>query len=77
MGKIKSEIDGSKTKSTGMGDGLIKGRSVEIKTARLGAFDSKTFQHELGENPWLSDYLIFLDISPNKFYLTIFPNFSE
>ena len=51
---IESSIDGAKTKHKGGGtdgDGRIKGRSVEIKTARLG-ISMTSFQHELGEHPW-------------------------
>ena len=76
---IDAEIDGTKTKKVGggIGDGTIKGKSVEIKCARAGTGKIMSFQHELGEKPWHADYMVFLDISPNKFYLTIFPNFTE
>ena len=78
---IISNIDGAKTKKLGggkNGDGSIKNNSVEIKTARLGTSKScPSFQHELGEYPWNSDYIIFIDISPNDIYITIFKNFSE
>ena len=76
-GNIPSEIDGIKTKELGggVGDGVINGKTVEIKTARLGSNNS-SFQHELGECP-LADYMIFLDIAPEKMYLTIFKNFTE
>jgi hypothetical protein len=76
---IPSNIDGSKTKEQnggGKGDGSINNKSVEIKTARLGSSNS-SFQHELGENPWSAKYMLFLDIAPDKMYITIFPNFSE
>lgn len=75
---IISNIDGNKTKKIGggIGDGEIKGRTCEIKTARLGS-DGNSFQHELGEVPWKAEFIIFLDISPDKFYITIFKNFSE
>jgi hypothetical protein len=75
---IASNIDGTQTKMIGggVGDGTIKGKSVEIKTARLGS-SCNSFQHELGEVPWLADYMLFLDISPDKMYVTIFPNFTE
>tara|TARA_Y100000389_G_scaffold204528_1_gene257724 strand:+ start:84 stop:647 length:564 start_codon:yes stop_codon:yes gene_type:complete len=75
---ISSDINGLKTKQLGggIGDGIINGRSVEIKTARLGS-NCSTFQHELGEKPWMADYMIFLDIAPKKFYITIFTNFNE
>jgi len=75
--KISSKINGSatKTKGGGNGDGSIKDSTVEIKTSHLGI--NKTFQHELGEHPWKSDYLIFVDVAPNKIYLTILKNFSK
>jgi hypothetical protein len=75
---IPASIDGTKTKKVGggCGDGIIKEKTIEIKTAHQG---SKTFsfQHELGEIPWKSDYMIFIDISPECIYLTIFKNFPE
>ena len=76
--QIVSEIDGTKTKQVGggIGDGKIKGKTIEIKTARLGSSGS-SFQHELGELPWKAKYMIFLDISPEKMYITVFKNFSE
>ena len=75
---IGSEIDGTKTKQKGggSGDGLIKGKNIEIKTARVGC-NNKSFQHELGEYPWKSDYMVFIDFSPDSIYLTIFPNWTE
>ena len=78
IGNIPSEIDGLKTKELGggVGDGMINGKTVEIKTARLGSNNS-SFQHELGECPWVADYMIFLDIAPENMYLTIFKNFTE
>lgn len=76
--QISSKINGTKTKQIGggMGDGIIKGKTCEVKTARLGS-SGNNFQHELGEDPWNSDYMIFFDISPEKMYITIFPNFTE
>ena len=75
---IKSNIDGIKEKKIGggNGDGVILGKSVEIKTAHMGSSNS-SFQHELGENPWNADYMIFVDISPENIYMTIFKNFDE
>tara|TARA_B100000768_G_scaffold109553_1_gene101603 strand:- start:1185 stop:1844 length:660 start_codon:yes stop_codon:yes gene_type:complete len=75
---VNSNIDGMKTKQIGggVGDGKINGRTCEIKTARLGS-SGESFQHELGEIPWVADFMIFLDISPTKMYITIFPNFTE
>ena len=79
--KIDSNIDGTKTKQIGggkIGDGKIKYKSIEIKTARLGtSVSSPSFQHELGEYPWISNYIIFIDISPEIVYITIFKNFLE
>jgi hypothetical protein len=78
---INSNINGSKTKQIGggkEGDGKIKYKSVEIKTAKLGtSISSPSFQHELGEYPWISNYMIFIDISPEIVFITIFKNFSE
>ena len=78
ISNIVSEIDGNKTKQIGggIGDGNIKGKTCEIKTARLGS-SCNSFQHELGEVPWKADYMIFLDISTEKMYITIFENFTE
>ena len=76
---IDSNINGCKNKQIGgskIGDGKIKNKTVEIKTARLGT-SSTSFQHELGEYPWISNYMIFVDITPNDVYITIFKNFSE
>ncbi len=78
LSDLHAEIDGIQTKQVGggCGDGIICFKSVEIKTARLGS-DEKSFQHELGEVPWNAEYMIFLDISPNKIYITIFKNFTQ
>lgn len=75
---IDCNIDGLKTKELGggCGDGMIKGHSVEIKTARLGS-SSTSFQHELGEKPWIAEYMLFLDIAPNDMYITLFKNFTK
>lgn len=75
---IESSINGEGTKKFGggcCGDGLINGKSVEIKTAWLGK--SGSFQHELGEYPWIADYMAFIDIEPDAITLTIFENFTE
>ena len=79
LNKIESCIDGTKTKNIGggkKGDGEIKKKTIEIKTSHLGS-TSPTFQHELGEYPWYADYVIFVDISPDDAYITIFKNFEE
>lgn len=79
MSGISASIDGALTKETGggEGDGIIRGKSVEIKCARAGTGKQISFQHELGEKPWKADYMIFVDIAPLCFYITIFPNFTE
>jgi len=75
---IEASINGVKTKKIGggIGDGTIKTSSIEIKTSHQGS-SSTNFQHELGEKPWLSDYIIFVDFSPKCIYLTIYKNFTE
>ena len=76
---IDAYCNGDKTKQIGggEGDGTIMNIPVEIKTAHQGSY-SRTFQHELGEVPWKgSKYMIFVDISPDCIYLTIFKNFDE
>jgi hypothetical protein len=76
---IEADCNGAKTKQIGggEGDGKIMGIPVEIKTAHQGS-SSPSFQHELGEVPWKgAKYMIFVDISPECIYLTIFKNFGE
>lgn len=76
---IDTDCNGAKTKQIGggEGDGKIMNIPVEIKTAHQGS-SSPSFQHELGEVPWKgSKYMIFVDISPECIYLTIFKNFDE
>lgn len=76
---IDADCNGAKTKQIGggEGDGVIMGIPVEIKTAHQGS-SSSSFQHELGEVPWKgSKYMIFVDISPECIYITIFANFDE
>lgn len=76
---IDANCDGSKTKMKGggEGDGTIMNIPIEVKTAHQGS-SSPTFQHELGEVPWNGGmYMIFIDISPECIYLTIFKNFDE
>jgi len=76
--KIDSEVDGSKTKKLGggNGDGLIINKTIEIKTSHRGS-TTPNFQHELGETPWKSEYMVFIDVAPICIYLTIFKNFNE
>jgi len=75
---IEAQVDGSKTKEFGggAGDGLILGKTVEIKTSHRGC-KSPNFQHELGEKPWKPDFMMFIDVAPECIYLTIFKNFNE
>ena len=75
---IEAAVDGSKTKKIGggTGDGVIKGHIVEIKLAHQGS-TSANFQHELGEVPWIAEFMVFIDVSPQCIYFTIFRNFSE
>jgi hypothetical protein len=75
---IKANIDGLKTKELkgGIGDGFILNKSVEIKTSYRGT-KNPSFQHELGETHWKAEIIIFIDVSPNCIYITIFNNFSE
>jgi len=77
--KIPVNCDGSKTKKIGggEGDGTIMNSIIEVKTAAQGS-TSPSFQHELGEVPWkAAKYMVFVDISPDCIYLTIFKNFDE
>jgi hypothetical protein len=75
--QINSDIDGTKTKKVGggAGDGIINGKTIEIKTAHCGG--NTSYQHELGEFPWHADYMVFIDVDPVCVYITIFPNFTE
>ena len=75
---IEANCNGSKTKQIGggEGDGKIMGVTVEIKTAHQGS-SSTSFQHELGEDPWKAKKMMFLDISPQCLYLTVFDNFDD
>lgn len=76
--QIEAQIDGCKTKELGggVGDGVILNKSIEIKTSHRGS-TSHSFQHELGEKPWKSDFMVFIDVAPMCIYLTIFKNFDE
>ena len=76
---ITAAIDGTLTKAVGggIGDGTIKGHSVEIKTARAGTGINTSFQHELGEKPWHAEYMLWVDIAPHEWWITLVPNYSE
>lgn len=76
---IDADCNGAKTKKIGggQGDGKIMDIPIEIKTAHQGS-SSPSFQHELGEVPWKGGkYTMFVDITPECIYLTIFKNFAE
>ena len=53
-------------------DILILDKKVEIKTARIGIHGG--FQHETLKADGY-DYLLFVDITPDAFYLTVLPKF--
>lgn len=72
---IPSDVNGKKFKNQGKGDGYILNHTVEVKTAVKGKNGS--FQHELGEDPWESDFVLFIDVDDECIYITIFPNFPE
>lgn len=75
ISNIKANIEGSKLRLYKI-DGYIKSKSVEIKTSHQGS-SNFTFQHELAEEPWISEYIIFVDVSPYCIYITIFKNFDK
>lgn len=58
--------------NTQLYDIIIKQKKVEIKTAKLGKH--KSFQHEKLHNNGY-DYMLFIDITPYYYYLTILPRF--
>jgi len=59
-----------------VGNGLILNKSIKIKTSHRCS-STPTFQHELGETPWKTEFMAFIDIAPMCIYLTIFKNFDE
>lgn len=68
---IESEDYGDvNSRDNGHYDITINGKRVEVKTARLGKQGS--FQHEnLIVDKDVLDYFAFVDIEPNRFYLTV------
>lgn len=72
---IPSDIDGNKYRNQGKGDGYISNHTVEVKTAVKG--NNGSFQHELGEDPWLSEFVLFIDVDQECIYITLFSNVSE
>ena len=54
-------------------DILIRGRKVEVKTARMG--ESRTFQHESLRNENSPDFWVFIDISPRDANFTVIDSY--
>jgi len=71
-GEIPHLYIGDSNSTDGTYDILIKDKKVEIKTAKLGKH--KGFQHESLRMTGY-DYLLFVDICPTSYYLTILPKF--
>ena len=79
-GNITNISTGDVNSRDGTYDQIINGKKVEIKTARLGKTQKKKsdagkFQHEHLQKDGY-DYLAFVDITPNYFYLSILPKFN-
>jgi hypothetical protein len=76
---IDVEWDGNKNiskkgSSDSSYDMLIRGRTVEVKTARMG--ESFAFQHESLRNENSPDFWIFIDISPYDTYFTVIDSYN-
>ena len=71
-GSVQCVYDEDKNSKDGTYDIKINDKKAEIKTARLGVHGA--FQHETLKKDGY-DYLIFVDITPEHFYLTILPRF--
>ena len=61
-----------KNSTDGTYDIIIRGRKIEVKTARLGV--QKCFQHENLRGTGC-EYHFFVDVAPDHIYLTILPTF--
>ena len=72
-GTVQCEYDEDVNSKDGTYDVKINAKKVEIKTARLGVNGS--FQHETLKTDGY-DYLLFIDITPTHFYITIVPRFN-
>ena len=70
---IDSKYDEDINSKDGTYDIMIQNKKVEIKTARVGL--SGSFQHENLRNGG-SDYYLFIDVTPQYYYLTIIPHFN-
>jgi hypothetical protein len=55
-------------------DMLVRGRTVEVKTARMG--ESFVFQHESLRNENSPDFWVFIDISPHDTYFTVIDSYN-
>lgn len=64
--------DDDKNSTDGTYDIVIRGKKVQIKTARLGV--QGAFQHENLRDSGC-DYYAFIDVAPHDFYLSIVPKF--
>jgi len=74
-GTVQCEYDEDVNSKDGTYDVKINSKKVEIKTARRGGKSSKgSFQHETLKTDGY-DYLLFIDITPTHFYITIVPRF--
>ena len=69
---IPCVYNGDINSKDGTYDIIINGMKVEIKTAKLGK--QKGFQHESLRSDGY-DYLLFLDVTPTYFYMTIIPRY--
>jgi len=67
---------GDKISTDGTYDIMIKGKKIEVKTARYGNAkipSQRNFQHENLRSDEDCDYYVFVDIKPESFYITIIP----
>jgi hypothetical protein len=71
-GTIKCDYTEDKNSTDGTYDLKINDKKVEIKTARLGV--NASFQHETLKTDGY-DYILFVDITPDYFYITLLPRF--
>jgi hypothetical protein len=71
-GSIENKSTGDINSKDGTYDQIILSKKVEIKTARIGC---GKFQHENLKSDGC-EYYLFLDITPNYFYITIIPHFN-
>jgi len=68
--------NGDKISTDGTYDIMIKGKKIEVKTARYGNSPNislRNFQHENLRSDEDCDYYVFVDIKPDSFYVTVIP----